>query len=243
MANSTFKTVLGRWDQAIAVALVVVASNAAGTWWLATHPGASGASSGARAQPAAEIFDEEMGKAVRRAALERGLNPTVISEPAALWEEFAARSAKAAEVDVTDRSAVQAALLAWVAEQATAPRAPGGPGAGGGPSAGGPPGASGGPGAGGPPGGGPGTGAAGAGGAGGAGGRLSPSIQRLDEMRAMRVTELARSKGLDPATFLPAAELRQAALATDDVQSAEAQALMEAYRKAMQSIEALSANP
>jgi len=255
--GSPLLSFLKRWDQVLVLALVVIAGDAASTWWLARRAPPAAAAWGEpadRPAPGPDVLDEAMGTALKRAALARGLNPAMLPAMPHLWDLYAQQSPKAASVDVKDRKAVQAALVAFVDELAREQRGAGQGTPGGAPPDGGPPGRPGGdprgearpgegpPGEGPPrpPGGGPVPGAAGPGAQpGGDAGApsLLPSIEHIDQVRAARLTDLARARGVDPATVLPSAALRQAAVASGDIRSAASQELLEAYRAAMTSLE------
>ena len=207
----------GSWLQLLVIALVIVLSDLAGTWWLRTQSNSgpssatAGAASGTGGSPAEALLDDEMSKAVRRAALEGGINPTTLPELSALWTQLAMRGLTS-DVDTSDRAAVQPARAHPATRPPPAPRRArddGAPGQDAAPDA-------------------PGASAA-----------LAPSVERLDERQALRLTELATSKGLEASALLPSAQLRQAAISSGDANSEASQALMEAYTLVMQSLEAM----
>jgi hypothetical protein len=233
-----------RWSQVLFLAAVIVVSDIGMVWWFGSDTTATSASASV---PGADVFDEEMSRAVRRTALEAGLNPASLPELSALWTAMAQRRPEAAAIDLEDRDAVQGALERHVTAMGSAQRGGGRGGRGGQGGAGG---RQAGAGSEGGMGGGPAgmeRGASGMAGdkaeeasedAAGTGSlRLTPSIERIDEMQALRLGKLANSKGIDPASVLPSDAMRQAALSSGDASSEEAQALMEAYRQAFSELQ------
>jgi hypothetical protein len=222
---------LRQWDQLAVIALVVIVTELAGSWWLhAHHPDAIPPS----ATIDADLLDDDMRRLVRRAALENGMDPDQLPALEQLAAQVAQINSIHGKLDVDDRSAVRQALIDLVGDLATMSSQPagghGGPTGRGAPKAGGEP----------PPfpgadGGGDGATAT------TAGTRLAPSISRIDELRAMRVTELATARGLDPADLLPSDQTRQAAIASDDIGSDASKALQQAYRDIFTQLESTPA--
>ena len=213
-----------RWDQILVLAVVVVATDFVGVWWLTRDAPAAGVlhahAQGAAgpATPDASILDDEMSRAVRRAALQRGTNPAELAELPQLWAQVCNDVPSACDIDVTDREAVQAAFETHLRGQ----RRYGSTSAGDrGPPSGG-------------------AAGAGAGGRTAGGGRgsmyLHPSMVRLDELQALRLEKLAQQHGIEPAVVMPSDALRQAALASDDPRSQASQNLLDAYRSALMAL-------
>jgi len=217
-----------RWDQILVLAVVVVATDFVGVWWLTRDAPAAGIIQ-AQAQgdvgpptPDAGMFDDEMSRAVRRAALQRGTNPTELAELPQLWFQVCSDEPSACDIDVTDRAAVQAAFETHLRGQRRSSSTSGGDR------------------------GRPGGGAARAGAGAGAGGRstaggrgsmyLQPSMVRLDELQALRLDKLAQQHSIDPAVVMPSDALRQAALASDDPRSQASLNLLDAYRSALMAL-------
>ncbi len=203
-----------RWDQILVLAAVVVAADYIGFWWLTRDAPGAGAVQAAPAEPAvpdATVLDDEMSKAVRRTALQQGINPSTLPELPELWEQIAAASPRTADVDVQDREAVLAGFERHLRSQrvtsggATARSGLGGQAGVGDRQAG----------------------------HGGRGVFLQPSMERIDELQAFRLTKLARQHDVDPALVLPPDILREAAIATGDTRSDASRKLIEAYRGAL----------
>jgi hypothetical protein len=210
---------LRSWDQLAVLALVVVITEVSGTCWLQNHhPNAL--PSTVTIDP--DMIDDDLERLIRRAALENGMDPDDLPSMEALAAQVSQVHAIKGDLDVDDHNAVQQAMITHIGDLATlnvpqgGGREPGGerdvrPGPGGSPS-----------------------------GDGAATNRLAPSIERIDELRAMRLTELATTRGLDPATLLPSDELRQAAIASGSADSEASKALQQAYREVFAQLESTS---
>lgn len=227
----SFADRLRQWDQLAVIALVVVAAEVAGTCWLErNHPDAIPAS--VAIDPG--LIDEDMERLIRRASLENGMDPDQLPSMRVLAAQVGQIKASSGDLDVTDRGAVQQALISHVGDLATLSAPPGGGHSPGGSRSGG----------GRPSPGGDGQdtpmrmgGPEGAEGSSTTSTRLAPSIERIDELRAMRLGELATAQGLDPAALLPSDELRQAAIASGSADSEESKALQQAYREVFSQLE------
>ncbi len=230
-----------RWHQILVLASVVVITDVAGVAWLTRDvhrptPLADAEGAMGPATPSPEILDEEMSRAVRRFALQSGLNPSDLPELPQLWDEYSSVDLAAREVDVEDRAAVVAAFEGYLSGMSST-----GPGGGMGVRGGGSGQRGGGGGTGQRSGGGGGGGGQGSGGGGAKPGvMLAPTIARFDEMQALRLTKLAQQMGVDPALVMPPDTLRQAALSSEDVQSDASMTLLETYHSTLM---ALDPNP
>jgi hypothetical protein len=219
--DRSFTDKLRQWDQLAVIALVVVAAEVAGTCWLErNHPDAIPAA--VAVDPG--LIDDDMERLIRRAALENGMDPDQLPSMRVLAAQVGQVHATTGDLDVADRGAVQQALISLVGDLAALAAPPGGSRAPGGrPQPGG-------------------EGQAhpkpmGGDSSSSTGNRLAPSIERIDELRAMRLGELASARGLDPATLLPSTELRQAAIASGSADSDESKALQQAYREIFSQLE------
>jgi hypothetical protein len=179
-----------RWDQVLVLAVVVVAADYIGFRWLMRDQQAPVA---ARSLvPDDSVLDEEMGRKVRLAALQAGVNPNELPDLPQLWTEMLRVAPGARRVETGDRQLVQRALEAYVRSLAS-----------------GEPTAS--------PSGMPGQGLTEPDAASRKPGAVkrSPSIARLDELKSHRLTKLAQQHGIDPAVVMPpATRLLQAYLAS-----------------------------
>jgi hypothetical protein len=64
----------------------------------------------------------------------------------------------------------------------------------------------------------------------------SDAVQRWDNLMQKRVERVAEQKGIDPATVMPSMDLRERALATDDLRSEEAQELIAEYSRILREL-------
>ncbi len=227
------------WPRASVLAVVVVLAKVGAGWWIAegfptTNRQRGRAANAVNPTPGADILDEDMSRAVRRAALEAGLNPTVLPEMNELWAKTLMESSAARSIDVTDREAVEEALMQQVTTMSESglggrgDRGGGGGGSGSGSGGGG--------------GGGVGSGAGDLGQGGQSGGEgstkhLTPSVERLVEMQTLRLGKAAKAKGIEVERLMPDEALVEAALASDDATSPATRALMEAFRVSFTQLE------
>lgn len=210
-----------RWDQVLVLAIVVVVSDFAGVAWLTRDVHRPLSPQDAEHQlvgstPDAAMLDEEMERAVRRAALQRGFNPSMLPELPDLWEQLCSANPSASQVDVTDRGAVVAAFDGYLHGLTRGGTGAGGRGGGAertnsDPSRGGA--------------------------SSMAGVQLTPTIMRLDELQALRLSKLAELRGIEPVQVMPTDAMRRAALASDDPKSEASQLLLDAYRTALMALE------
>jgi hypothetical protein len=64
----------------------------------------------------------------------------------------------------------------------------------------------------------------------------SDAVQRWDSLMQKRVERVAQQQGIDPATVMPSTDLRERALASDDLRSEEAQELIAEYSRILREL-------
>lgn len=222
---------IARWGQTLVLAGVVLAAQGATVAWLRHElrslPTAGAPGPGPGAVPGASIgpvdpsfFDAEMRERLRQEALDAGLDPSTVPPPEVLFAQLDRENwLQSHGVDLSkgalERAEVERLLVTYVAEAGQQGGFQSGSAV---PSAGGS------------------STARGGGGTGASGGRGNLTPEEVDQRLAQRVATAAREKGLDPEAHMPSAELRQAAIRSGSMDSAETQALVADYARVLQDL-------